>query len=228
VTTALDLISRSLRMLGVYAKGESPDASESADALMALNAMMGALSNTPLVYAKTLDTIPLTAGVASITVGPSGTFATARPVQILADSYLASGNVTYPLHLFTQDQYSDILVKDTRAVPESITPLMTMPDVQLTFWPVPIGGLTLNLWSIKQLQTFPALTTAVSLPPGYEEAVPALLAKRLAPEYQVSLSQEVKELIREAKHNLALANLDVPMLKLPTAGHFNILTNGTT
>jgi hypothetical protein len=122
---------------------------------MALNAMMAALSNTPLVYAKTLDTIALTAGVASITVGPSGTTVTTRPVQVLADSYLTNGSVSYPLDVFTQDQYSAVPVKTTQGIPTSITPLMLMPDAQLTFYPVPIGGLTLNLWSMKALSTLP-------------------------------------------------------------------------
>jgi hypothetical protein len=228
VTTALDLISRSLRMLGVYAKGESPDPSESADALMALNALMGSLSNTPLVYAKTLDTIALTAGVSSITVGPSGTTVTTRPVQVLADSYLTNGSVSYPLDVFTQDQYSAVSVKTTQGIPESITPLMLMPDAQLTFYPVPIGGLTLNLWSMKALSGFPTLTTTASLPPGYEAAIPPFLAEELAPEYQMPVPPAVQVLARRHRRNLANANVSMPILKTPfRSSHFNILTNGS-
>lgn len=226
--TALDIISRSLRLLGVYAKGESPDASESADALAVLNGLMGAISNTSLVYAKSLDTIALTTGVASITVGPSGTTTTARPMKVLDESYITNGTVSYPLRVLTQQQYSDIVSKLTQSIPQSITPLMSMPDIQLTFWPVPIGGLTLNLWTIKQMSSFPSLTTAASLPPGYEDALGYLLAEALAPEYQVEPSPTVQRLIKRARRDIEEMNLDVPMLKVsaPMArSYFNILTN---
>lgn len=227
-TTALDVIKRSLRMLGVYAKGEEPDADESRDGLAALNALMGSLSNTPLVYAKTRDSIALTAGVPSITVGPSGTTVADRPMRVLDESYIQSGGVTYPLRVFTDQQYSDVSVKTTQGIPEAIWPLMNMPDAQITFWPVPIGSLTLNLWSIKQLATFPGLTTAVSLPPGYEDALAYFLAEALAPEYQVSLTQEVRDGIRRHRRNIEAMNLEVPMLKQRgefVGSYFNVLTN---
>jgi hypothetical protein len=231
VTTALDLISRSLRLLGVYAKGESPDPSETSDGLAVLNALMGALSTTPLVYAKSLDTIALSAGVSSITVGPSGTTITDRPMEVLAESYLTNGSVSYPLRIYTDQQYSDIPVKSTQAIPTAVWPLMSMPNVQLTFYPVPIGGLTLNLWSVKQLQTFPSLTTVVSLPPGYEAALPSFLAEELAPEYGLDdVPPAVQRMIRRHRRNLEAENLNAPMLKQPAEMgryHFNILTNGT-
>jgi hypothetical protein len=229
MTTALDLISRSLRLLGVYAKGETPDADESADGLSALNALMGSLSNTSLVYAKTLDTIALAGGVASITVGPSGSTITDRPVRVLDESYLTNGDVTYALRLFTQQQYSDVAVKTTQGIPGAVWPLMNMPDVQLTFYPVPIAGLTLNLWSIKQLQTFPALTTEVSLPPGYDDLLPLELAEAIGPEYERELAPASQRRLRRLRADIALTNLEVPMLKRPSdlrGGHFNVLTNG--
>jgi hypothetical protein len=212
----------------VYAKGEEPDADESQDGLAALNALMGSLSNSPLVYAKTLDTIALSAGVASITVGPSGTTVTARPIRVLDESYIQSGNVTYPLRVFTDQQYSDVLVKTTQGIPEAIWPLMNMPDAQITLWPVPIGSLTLKLWSIKQLATFPDLTTAVSLPPGYEELVTLELADALGPEYERELPASAMRRLQRARRNVELANLEVPMLKQRpeiVGSHFNILTN---
>lgn len=231
MTTALDLLKRSLRLIGAYSIGEDPSADESQDGLTALNALMGSLSLTGLVYAKTLDTIALTGGVASITVGPSGTTVTDRPIQVLDESYLTNGSVSYSLSLFNESQYADVSVKTTQGIPEAIWPLMNMPDAQLTFYPVPIAGLTLKLWSIKQLSTFPALTTTVSLPPGYEEALAYLLAEALAPEYQVSLSKEVEKGVRRSRLQIEAINFEPPMLKMPieTSGgaYYNVLTNST-
>lgn len=230
MTTANDLIKRSMRMLGVYSIGEDPSPEEADAGLVALNALMGKLSNTPMVYAKTLDTIALSAGVPSIAVGPSGTTTTIRPIKVLDDSYVMNGNVTYPLFVFTEKQYSDILVKNTPAIPTAIWPLMNMPDMQLTFWPVPIGGLTLYLWSIKALQSFPALTTAVSLPPGWEAALAPLLAEQLGPEYDAEPSPTLKKLIADARRDIERMNMEIPMLKKGPdiqRGQYNILTNGT-
>jgi hypothetical protein len=229
MTTALDLISRSMRLLGVYAIGEAPSADESVSGLAALNGLMGSLSNTPMVYAKTLDTIALTGGVASITVGPSGTTVTDRPVQVLDESYLVNGDVTYALSLFNGQQYSDISVKSTQGIPEAMWPLMNMPDVQLTFYPVPNAGLTLKLWSVKALQTFPALTTTVSLPTGYEGALPFWLAEVWAAELQVPVPASVDKLAKRYRNELGLTNLVIPMLKTNqpvVSGHYNVLTNG--
>lgn len=230
MTTALDLIKRSLRMLGVYSIGEEPSAEEAQDALEALNALMGSLSNTSMVYAKTLDTIALTAGVSAITVGPSGTTITARPIEVLGESYIANGTVTYPLNVFNGAQYSDIAVKTTQGIPEAIWPLMNMPNAQITLWPVPIGSLSLCLWSIKQLATFPGLTTAVSLPPGYEDALAPILAETLSPEYGVDPSATVLRLATRGRKNIAATNFEAPMLKMPAGisrSYFNILTNGS-
>jgi hypothetical protein len=226
--TALDIIKRALRLLGVYATGEEPDASETADALKVLNALMGSLSNTPLVFAKTRDVIALTAGVSSITVGPSGSTVTDRPMRVLDESYIQSGSTTYPLRVFTDQQYSDVGVKDTQGYPEAIWPLMGMPDVTLTFFPVPTGGLTLYLWSVKQLEGFPALTSEASLPPGYVDLLGLELAKAIAPEYQKALPVQAEERRRALRRDLAVMNLEVPMLAHRNdfaCGHFNVLTN---
>ena len=215
MTTALDIIKTSLRLLGVYSKGEEADPDETSDGLAALNALMGSMSNTPLVYAKTLDSIALTAGVASITVGPGTTPGQLRPVRVLEDSYIQHGEMTYPLSVFTEQQYGDIALKNTQGIPEVIWPLMSMPDAQITFWPVPTSGLTLKLWSIKALSSFPTLTTEVSLPPGYEDLLPLELAKAISSEYQTALPRDAEERRRGLRRALKRTNLQVPQIDQP-------------
>lgn len=212
-TTALDIIKRALRLLGVYAKGEEPSPEESADGLAALNALMGSLSNTPLVYAKTLDAISLEAGVTSITVGPTGSTVTERPMRVLEDSYIQSGSVSYPLDVFTAQQYGDVAVKGEQGIPVAVWPLMGMPDVTLTFWPVPTSGLDLYLWSTKALATFPALTTEVSLPEGYEDLLSHELGDALGPEYQTALPAAAARRLARLRRNLKRTNLQVPQIE---------------
>lgn len=224
MTTALDLMKRSMRMLGVYSIGEEPSAEEAQDALLTLNATLGALSNTPIVYAKTLDSIAITAGSSSVTVGPSGATVTTRPVDVSSDSYVLVDTTSYPLSIFTQHQYNGIAWKAQAGIPEGIWCQMDMPDITVTFWPVPSQAMTLKLWSVKLLASFPALTTVVSLPPGYEDGLAYLLAEALAPEYDVEVPAAVLRGVQRARNSLT--TFEPPMLTLPaelSSPRFNIL-----
>lgn len=213
--TAIDVIKRSLRMLGVFSTGEEPSADEARDALTALNALMGSLSNGGMVYAKTLDTIAIAAGTQSITVGPSGDTETDRPVQVLSQSYLQMGDVSYPLSIYTLQKYNSVGLKTVQGIPCAIWPQMDMPDITLTFWPVPDQAMTLKLWSNKLIASFPSLTTEVMLPPGYEEALAYLLAEAIAPEYEVAVPASVLRGAQRARRTLKRTNLQVPILALP-------------
>jgi hypothetical protein len=217
MTTALDLIKRSMRLLGVYSIGEEPSADEAATGLTALNALTDSLANSGLlVYAKSLDTIALTANQASYTVGPSGATVTGRPVQVLDASTVSYQSVDYQLSVWTLEDYNSISVKTIGGIPGGLFPQMDMPDITLYLWPVPsTSGMTLNLWTNKTFTTFPALTTTVSLPPGYEQMLPFLLAEVLAPEYQTPVPAAVAGEAARIRRNLKRTNTQVPRLDMP-------------
>jgi len=82
-TTAQTIIDRALRLISAIASGSSPTASETADGLTALNAMIASWQLDKLnVYAYVDTSFPLTANDASYTVGPSGNFdLTPRPTK---------------------------------------------------------------------------------------------------------------------------------------------------
>jgi hypothetical protein len=229
MTTALDIIKRSLRMLGVYSAGEDLDPSEAQDGLAALNDLVEELSIGGMVYAKTRDSIGITAGLPSITVGPSGTTITDRPVQVLDESYMLIGTTSYPLQVLTLQQFTDIQDKTTQGIPEGVFPRMDMPNATLSFWPVPNQAMTLQLWSSKVLASFPGLTTEVSLPPGYKKALAFLLAIDIASEYEAMPSPLVLRGATNARRMIETLNFQVPMLTLPAEigqqWGFNILTN---
>lgn len=217
-TTALDIIKRALRLLGVYSTGEDPSAQESTDALGSLNAMLGSVSNGAMVSAKTLDTIALSASVASISVGPSGAVVTDRPVRVRPESYIVLSGVSYPLDVYTLQLYNDIGVKADGGIPEGIYVQPDMPNITVTLWPVPSQAMTLNLWSDKQLASFPTLTTVVSLPPGYEAALPPMLAEEIAPEYELPVPDAVARLASRGRRVLKRTNLQIPSLSLDCPG----------
>lgn len=215
MTTALDIIKRSLRLLGVYAMGENPSPEESQDALAVLNALLSEFGNGDMVYAKTLDTISLSANQSSVTVGPSGTTVTTRPVRVLSESYVDISGVSYPLSVLTLAEYDSIALKASTGIPRFLWPQMNMPDATVTLWPVPSQAMTLKLWSDKVLPSLPGLTATISLPPGYENALSPLLAVEIAPEYEVPLSASLVQSAARARRVLKRTNMQVPTLSLP-------------
>ncbi len=217
MTTALDIIKRSMRLLGVYSIGETPSADESADCLRALNAMLDSWANENLfVYAKTLDAITLSDNVSSYTVGPSGGTITERPIEVSSASYIDYQSVSYPLSIATLNDYNQIPVKTLIAgIPSVLYVLPNMPDVTLQLWPVPSATMTLNLWSDKLLQSFSSLTDVLTLPPGYERALGYSLAEEIGPEFDVPVSADVQKKAAHSRKVIKRTNTEVPRLSMP-------------
>jgi hypothetical protein len=214
--TALDIIKRAMRLIGVYAIGEDPTAAESQDGLAALNSLLASISNESLlVYARSKDAIALSAGQSSFTIGPTGTTASARPVKVLDESYVEFGGVSYPLQVLTLAQYNDIAIKTLSSIPQALYVQADMPDATVHLWPQPSEAMTLNLWSDKLVTSFPSLTTVVSLPPGYDRLLAFALAIDLAPEYEREPSQTVIRQAMAARRVLKRTNTEVPQLDMP-------------
>lgn len=216
MATALDLIKSAMKKIGVYSIGEDPSADEAEDGLNSLNSMLDSWANENLfVFAKTMDSIPIPASTTSITIGPTGSYVTDRPVKIDASTYFQLQGVSYPIVLWGELEYNQITVKSTGGIPAGIFPLMTYPDIELTFWPVPSDPMTLVLWSNKLIRSFPDLVTDLDLPPGYQRAIEFSLAEEIAPDYEVEPPQTVVRKAAQARKNLKRTNTQVPLMRMP-------------
>lgn len=229
MTTALDLIKRAHRLIGVYSIGETPSADECADSLMALNAMVDSWANEKLMIpVATLDSITLTPSQASYTIGPTGTVVSGRPISVDGSSYLEWLGVSYPLSVLTLQEYNAIRLKSLNTtLPCALWYKPDYPNGTLTLFPVPTVPMTLKLWSWKPLSSF-TLTGDISLPPGYEKALAYNLAVELAPENEVQVPMAVARQAATSKKLIKRTNLEVPQLALEiplsTGGRFNIYT----
>lgn len=231
MATALDMIKRAYRLIGVYSIGETPSSEEANDALTALNAMLDEWANEKLmIYAASLDSITLTPGTAVYTIGPSGGLIAPRPESIDPSSYVEWNGVSYPLALVTLAQYNDIALKTLNSsLPQVLWFNPTYPNATVTLYPVPNLAMTLRLWSWKPLTTFSSLTDVLTLPPGYENAIVHNLAEALAPENEVPVPQSVHMKAVMSKKKLKRTNFE-PVLAyfrgdvLPGNGRFNVYT----
>jgi hypothetical protein len=213
--TAQTIISRAMRLLGVYNIGETPSPSESTDSLLALNAMLDSWATDGMaVFAPVKEAIPLTAALASVTAGPSGTYVTDRPIEVLSAN-LTLGGVIYPIDLTTMEEYNAIPQPSTTGTPRWIWCRMDMPNITITPYPVPSEAATLNIWTTQQIRYFGALTTEVALPPGYDRALAYNLAVEIAPEFEKEASPTVKTIAASSLRGIKRVNLSIPPLGMP-------------
>lgn len=231
MTTAGDQINGALRLLGVLAEGETPSAETSQDGLSALNQMIDSWSTERLAVYSTQDQI-LTwpAGQSKRTLGPSGDLVGERPVQLEDSTYFRdpTTGVSYGLKLINQKQYNGIAVKTvTSTYPQVVFVNMTLPNIELYVFPVPLRDLEFHFISVSQLTQPATLATTLSFPPGYLRAFRYCLACEMAPEFGVEPSLQVQRVAMASKRNLKRVNNPDDVMAIPysitgTRQRFNV------
>jgi len=206
MATGQSIINRALRLIGVIASGEGPTAQESADALEALNQMIDSWRTDRLtVYAYQLEALPLTSGIGTYTIGPSGTLVTTRPERIV-EAFVRVGNADTPVTIFTASQWNALPNKSLQdSLPECIYYEGTMPDGTLQCFPVPGTSASLQLMTWVPLAAVD-LATTIALPPGYERAIIYNFAIEIAPEYERDVSNAVARVATDSLAAIKRAN----------------------
>lgn len=214
MATAADIIKRSLRLIGAIAAGETPSATEQADGLEALNAMLDSWRTESLaVYALRDETLTLT-GAATYTIGPSGSLNTTRPVSI-ESAYQRVGDIDYPLRIASAIAWAGISDKSTTSsIADWLFYLPAVPLGTLYLYPIPDSGV-LHLVTWTPLTALAAADT-VSLPPGYQDALTYNLAVHHAPEYGRPVPVEVAALALAKKANIQRVNFRAPIMDVGT------------
>ena len=199
MATAQTIIDRALRLIGAIASGESPTTDEGTDALTALNAMIDSWRNDRLmVYALSESTITLTPTDASYTIGTGGNINTTRPVKI-ESAFCRAGSVDFPVDVIGKARYDAIPDKTTTSdIPDFLYYDSAVTTGNINLWPVPTTANVLHVTMWTVLSTLAAVSTTVTLPPGYERALAYNLAIEVAPEYEKTVSQEVAKIARES------------------------------
>ena len=204
--TAHDLIRRAGLEIGITDPYEALDAHEASDGLDSLNQMLDSWSLEGLTIFQILqENVVLNAGIASYTIGPSGTFITNRPMEIIS-AFVKEGGIDYPIHIIGRQEYDRIEQKTVGYRPEYLFYEPSVPNGVITLWGVPgiVSGLYIN--SEKQLQRFDTLTSQVVLPIGYERAIVKNLAIEMAPQYRRTPSKELMLTAVESKANIERKN----------------------
>ena len=197
--TTQELINSALRLARVLDPGEVPTATESNNALDALNQMIGSWSAAGVpIYQESKDTIALT--------GASIYPLSFRPVRITAAQVSYSG-ISFPVAIVPSQQW--ILPKDRTATSKFAKELYydaTFPTGNVYLWPIVQAGSSLELFSLKPLAQFASLGDTINLPAGYEQALRYGLAGVLAPEYGSAMPAEYQQQAAQAMSSIASMN----------------------
>lgn len=240
--TAVSLITRALKTIGVLAAGDTPGGYMITDSFLDLNEMMGSLAIQPqTIGVIAREEFALVAGQGGpsnpYTIGPGGNFNTSRPADLDGAGILLGGTpplIEVPRAIYTDDAYEAVAIKELQSsiftgVYYNQTFSAGLGEINL--WPVPNTATnSLVLYRSQQLETFSSLTATYYVANGYAEMLRYQLAVRLAIVFQKPISSDVKEMatvtLANVKHsNYKLSDLPTdPALTSNLRGGYNILT----
>lgn len=229
------MIIRALQMTGEKPVGGTLTSDEQTAYLAVLNNMMDSWSLERLMCYQILqESFSLTTSDGSYTIGSGGDFNTTRPTKIVDPCFIRnSSNNDYPIQIIDAQAYGRITLK---TVDGSYPGYLFYDGAYASglgtiyLYPEPSASLTLYINSWKQLQTFAAIGTTVSLPPGYERAIQANLAIELAAGY-TNASPELVKIARDSKAAIRGLNSPDGILRLdagvlPRSAHRWDITTG--
>ena len=226
-----------MRLIGALASGETPTGAEASDALMVLNQMLDSWNAERLmVFSIVINEFPLTPTQQVYTLGTGGNFNIARPAKIERMSIVSLTNPAQPLELpmkyYTdRDWQTQVPVKLINStLPLAVYDDQNFPLRNLSFWPIPSVAVNTRIYSWQPLASFATLTTDLTFPPGYLEALRYNLAMRLIAEMpgdynQVTMAVTAKiamdALARIRVMNIPLIELFCDDALIGAGGHYD-------
>ena len=188
--TVLDIISSALRLIGVLAQEETPDAATANDSLFVLQSMWDSWNAERLmIFTIPRLVFPLVAGQQTYQYGTGAPdFNSPRPAKIDRMGIIWLGNAAQPLELpleyLTVAQWQAVPVKNIQSsLPQYVWDDDGFPYRNLNFWPIPNVGDQITIYPWTALANPATLTTIMSFPPGYQRAFRYNLAVELAAEF---------------------------------------------
>ena len=229
MATALDIIKHALIKLDSMAINETPSSEDANHAFTILNWMLKQWNNkSKFIYQITNGTYVTVADTASYLIGSGQTWNTTRPIRI-TEAFVRNDSTDYPLTVIQNDEYQRIAYKSTpTGIPTHLMNNNAYPYATIYLWPVPDAVYTIGLSQWTQFTQFSGLTTAVSLPDGYELALVDNLAFKLAPSYgkpQIDYRHDAEEsasILSETNDKTEDVHFD--NILLGRSGYFNINT----
>lgn len=257
-TTATDLISLAFRAAGVVGVAQTPLPRDLADGLNLVNMMLEQWQRRRWLVYHLVDRALLMSNKKSYTIGPGADFDVMRPDRVEAafirfnptpgqngaSDFNADfgpdfggepdpGNgmpIDYGLRLLeSREDYNRIALKNLRSFPQYLFYDSANTWGNLFPWPIPNNQYELHISLKEVLGQFPSLTTVITLPPEYAEAIWTNLTLRVGALYPgvAKVDPLIAAMARASLGTIRGANAQVPTLQMPRAlvprgGGYNI------
>lgn len=193
-----EVISSALRKVG-FAEGETPNATQIADAAVALNAIVAEWRTDGMpVWAMKTYTMPLVAGQQNYEIGVGLGVNTPAPLKLTQAIRIETiGGTRVPLNIYTDYDFKQLSnFQSTTGVPVQIYYQPRINAGTLRFWPIPdtttAADYTVELTYQRPFEEFDAATDTPDFPSYFTRALIYALAVDLAPEYGLSLQDTAK------------------------------------
>lgn len=184
MATARAIIQDALTEIGAYAAGETMSSADASLGLLRLTNQIDSWKADRLTLAvQTRVTYTIPAGINTVTIGPTGTIVTQRPVWISGINYINPGTnpeVETMLGPMDDDSYRVLTIKQqTSTLPQQFYYNPNDTNGTLFFWPTVTQNVGIALY-LPQGVTDPTTLDSILIgPPGYQEAFMYQLALRL-------------------------------------------------
>lgn len=236
MTTALDIVTQSLKKAGVLGVGQTPLAEDTNDAFYDMNDMIAQWARKRWLMWHLLDIFKVSTGALSYTVGLGGDFNTPRPDRLEAAFFRQivpsqPNQIDYPLELIeSRETYNNIPLKSLSTFPTSIFYDAAYPIGTIYPWPVPQATIyEIHLTVKDTLTQFTTLNQTINMPPEFIAALKFNLAIRLRQAYQLPADLALVALAKDSLSVIRGANAQIPNLNMPSdlirGGLYNIYSD---
>lgn len=237
--TVRDLLTSSLRKLGVVQSGESIPDDDIMDAMECANDVLSSwVLERLMCFHIVNESFSLIPGQNVYTIGKCADLnITTRPVRIeraFLDILTSTPTLTLPIEIINFEQYAEITVKGTpNSIPTKLyyEPTYTSgsPWGTIHLWGVPSVVSRLQLWYWSQISEFTDIDQIIDLPPQYRKALRYATAVEIASEYGVTPSPLVVQIAESSiakikRVNQVISVIGVDDAVLGTRRTFNYLT----
>lgn len=219
MATALDIIKSALRLIRVQDADETPSASDAAAALFALNSLLKQWAAQPAnIFQSAEISITMTPGDGVYTIADLGS-----AITQVTQAFIRQNNTDLEMQIWSESEFEAIPNKATGG-----TPCVLNYDRQTSvrLWPIPTQADTLRIIALVPFTEL-TLTTSITYPAEYQQALRYALARDVCSEYgsglwNAELQAKYDEAIGAVKAMNLAQSLAPAQFNMPNAGRSDI------
>ena len=217
MTTVAEIISLTLRDVGVLGEGQTASADTIGDSLTTLGQMLGLWQVDGLYVYAQKEVVATLTGATSYTIGTGGDIGSVRPVKVDA-AYWRTNGEDYPVEVIQSYQDYALIGNKTLsgAAPCALCYVPSYPLGTLHVYPNGSDG-ALHLIMRTDLPALSELTDTLVIPPEYHAAIRYSLAEFLSTTFQTPLRPDIAAMATRARKIIKRNNVNIPLSTMPAA-----------